>query len=118
MKKEKIIYWISTGLISAAMLMSSFMYLSKNPELLANFKLLGYPEYFIPMLGTAKLLGAISLLNPWFSKLREWAYAGFAFTFIGAIWSHVATSTPFVPALVLLVILGVSYFFNTKTEKV
>lgn len=117
MKKEKIIYWISTGLVAAGMLMSSFMYLSKNPELLENFKQLGFPAFFIPMLGIAKLLGAISLVNPWIEKLKEWAYAGFTFTFIGAIWSHIATNTPFIPALVLLVILAISYFFNGKIEK-
>lgn len=117
MKKDKIIYWLSTGLISAAMLMSSVMYLTKNPELMNNFKQLGYPSFFIPILGTAKLLGAIALVNPWFSKLKEWAYAGFTFTFIGAIWTHVATGTPFIPVIVLLVILGVSYFFNLKLSK-
>jgi DoxX-like family len=117
MKKDKIIYWISTGLLSAAMLMSSFMYLSKNTELMDNFKVFGFPPFFIALLGTAKLLGAIALVNPWFSKLKEWAYAGFVFIFIGAIWTHLATSTPFVPAFVLLVILGVSYFFNSKVSK-
>jgi hypothetical protein len=60
------------------------------------------------------LLGAIALLNPWFPKLREWAYAGFTFTLISAIWAHVATSTPFVAPLVFLILLAVSYYFHQK----
>jgi hypothetical protein len=114
MKKDKIIYWISTGIISAMMLFSAFMYLSKSPELLAGFKILGYPLYFIMLLGTAKLLAAIALVVPGFQKIKEWAYAGLTFTFIGAIWSHFSTETSFVAPLVILVILGISYWFRSR----
>ena len=41
--------------------------------------------------------------------MTEWAYAGFTFTFIGAIWTHVATGTPFIMAVVALGLLMVSY---------
>jgi hypothetical protein len=111
MKRDKIIYWIATGLISAMMLMSSFMYLSKSPEVLNGIKASGYPDYFIPFLGTAKLLAALALVIPVWSKLKEWAYAGLAFVFIGAVWTHISTNTPFAGALVALVVLGISYWF-------
>lgn len=103
MKKNKIIYWSLTGLVAAGFLMSSFMYLGKNPELLNGFKMMGFPEFFIPILGWAKLLGALAVVNPWFPKLKEWAYAGFTFTLIGAVWTHMATGTPFIAPLVFLV---------------
>jgi hypothetical protein len=114
MKKDKIIYWIATGLVSLAMLLSSFMYLSGNPKVDEGLKLLGFPSYMVLFLGLAKLSAAITLVIPKVEKVKEWAYAGLAFIFIGAIWSHLSTSTPFVGALVLLVILGISYWFRGR----
>jgi hypothetical protein len=52
--------------------------------------LLAYPPYMLAVLGTAKILGAIALVVPKFPRLKEWAYAGFVFDLIGAIWSHLA----------------------------
>lgn len=68
MKTNKIIYWTSTSLVSALFLMSGSMYLSKNEEVLKGFEQLGYPLYFVMLLGVAKVLGAIGLLNPWFLR--------------------------------------------------
>lgn len=116
MKRDKILYWTTTGLISLAFLMSSFMYLSKNPELMKGFSQLGFPPVFVTILGTAKLLGALALLNPKMPKMREWAYAGFTFTLIGATWIHIATHTPFVMPIVFLAILGASYYFNKRVN--
>lgn len=117
MKRDKILYWTTTGLISLAFLMSSFMYLSKNPELMKGFSQIGFPPVFVTILGLAKLLGALALLNPKMPKLREWAYAGFTFTLIGAAWIHVATHTPFVMPLVFLALLGASYYFNYRLSR-
>jgi hypothetical protein len=117
MKRDKIIYWVATGLLAAGMGMSAFMYLTKDPELIGAFQTLGFPLYFVSILGVAKLLGAIVLLAPAGTTLKEWAYAGFIFTFIGAIWTHIETSTPFVGPLVFLVVLGVSYFFWVRVRE-
>ncbi|HWZ22609.1 MAG TPA: DoxX family protein [Cytophagaceae bacterium] len=114
MKKDKIIYWIATGLVSLAMLMSAFIYFSGNPQVSEGLKLIGFPGYMVPFLGLAKLLAAIVLVIPNFEKIKEWAYAGLAYIFIGAAWSHISTSTPFVGPLVLLVILGISYWFRGR----
>jgi hypothetical protein len=114
MKRDKIIYWISTGLVAAAMLLSAFMYLTGNPELLRNFQLLDLPLYLVGMLGMAKLLGAVVLVVPVWNQLKEWSYAGFAFVFIGAVWTHVATGTPWIAPLIFLLILAVSYFFRSR----
>lgn len=116
MKRDKIIYWIATGLISAGMLMSAFMYLSQNPELMKSFQQAGYPVYFVLLLGTAKLLGAIALVLPLWSKVKEWAYAGFAFTFLGAVWTHLATGTPWIAPFIALLILTVSYAFRMRAK--
>lgn len=116
MKRDKIIYWVSTGLVSLSFLMASVMYLIQSPELMNSFAALGFPMYFVMILGTAKLLGALAIVNPWVPKLREWAYAGFTFILIGAVWVHIATATPFVAPLVNLLILGVSYFFHGRAR--
>ncbi|MBS1773232.1 MAG: DoxX family protein [Bacteroidetes bacterium] len=114
MKRDKILYWATTGFVSLGFLMSSMMYLTHNPELMKGFSMLGYPVYFVNILGIAKLTGALALLNPWSAKLREWAYAGFTFTLIGAAWTHIATHTPPTAPIVFLVLLGASYFFHQK----
>jgi hypothetical protein len=116
MKRDKIIYWIATGLLAAGMLMSAFMYLTQNPQLMQSFQQAGYPTYFVLILGTAKLLGAFALVLPLWSKVKEWAYAGFAFTFIGAVWTHLATSTPWMAPFVALLILAVSYWFRIRAK--
>ncbi len=114
MKTTKIIYWICTGLISALFLMSAFMYLGKSPQLVQAFTASGIPQFFIPLLGVAKLLGAIAIVNPWFRGLKEWSYAGFTFVLIGATWVHVSTATPFIMPLVFLAVLAVSYLYYRK----
>ena len=116
MKRDKVIYWVSTGLVAAAMLLSAGMYLTGNPELLRNFQLLELPLYFVGLLGMAKLLGAVVLVIPVWDRLKEWSYAGFAFTFIGAVWTHVSTGTPWVVPMAFLAVLAVSYVFRLRVQ--
>lgn len=116
MKRDRIIYWTATGLIAAGMAMSAFMYLSGNPQITDGFRQIGFPPFFITILGVAKLLGAIVLVAPAGSRLKEWAYAGFLFTFIGATWSHLATHTPFMGPLIALALLSVSYVFWNRVN--
>ncbi len=97
--------------------MSGSMYFAGNEEVLNGFKQLGFPLFFVHILGTAKLLGAVALLQPWFPKLKEWAYAGFTFVLIGATWTHLATNTPFVMVIVIAAVLGVSYYLNDQVQK-
>jgi hypothetical protein len=52
---------------------------------------LGYPSYFLVLLGTWKVLGAGALLIPGRPVLKEWAYAGAFFAYTGAIVSHLTT---------------------------
>ena len=115
MKVNKIVYWTSTIIFAGMFLMSAMMYLTKSPELVEGMKFLGFPMFILPLLGTAKLLGAIALLQPKFKTLKEWAYAGFTFNLIGAIWAHVATNTPFTLVAVFFVVLAVSYIFWKRT---
>ena len=116
MKRDKIIYWTATGLVAAGMTMSAFMYLSNNPALMSSFEALGIPKYLVIVLGVAKLFGAIALIAPVWERLKEWAYAGFTFVFLGAIWTHVSTGTAWVAPLIAFLILMVSYGFRFRLK--
>ncbi len=95
MKKINIFYWIFTGIFAAFMLFSAIQSIRNTPESIALVsKHLGYPLYFNPMLGIAKLLGVIALIVPGFPRIREWAYAGFAFDLIAATYSSIAVGDP------------------------
>ena len=117
MKRDKILYWVFTGLVALGFTASSLMYFSKDPQITEGFKFLGYPQYLIPLLGVAKLLGSLALINPWSSPVvKEWAYAGITFMIVGATWSHISTNTPFTMPLVFLGVLALSYIFFTRTK--
>jgi hypothetical protein len=117
MKKNKIIYWASTGIISAMMLFSAFGYFT-NEEMKNGFTHLGFPDYFRIELGAAKAIGALALLIPMIPvKLKEFAYAGFGIVFISAIIAHLASGDAVSMAItpvVMLGILSVSYIYYKK----
>lgn len=88
MKRDKIIYYSATGLLTVMMLMSAGMYFFNNTEIQGMFSAFGYPVYLIYPLGIAKLLGLFALWNPKFKAIKEWAYAGFFFNFTLAFFAH------------------------------
>ena len=90
MKNQKIIYWITTGLI---VLMEGVLpvFTSQTEMAKEGIRHFGYPEYFGNVLVVFKVIGALLLLIPQVPKrVKEWAYAGFAFDFIFAGISHFA----------------------------
>ncbi|MCG1037001.1 DoxX family protein [Polaribacter sargassicola] len=115
MKTTKIIYYLSTGLLSIIMLFSAGMYLFNNEMVSGFFIDLGYPTYIIYPLAIAKILGLIAI---WFIKsksLKEWAYAGFFFDFVLAFAAHfMVKDGGHLSALVAIVLLLVSYFTHKK----
>lgn len=105
-------YWASTSLLAAGMLLAGIQELRHAPEVLEAAHRLGYPDYVLTLLGTAKLLGAPVLLVQRFPHLKEWVYAGFAFDFGGAIVSHTASGDTLVqtlPAIACAALLALSY---------
>ena len=92
MKKTKIIYWIFTGLFAALMLFSAVPDAMVSADAVQFMTFLGYPKYFIPFIGAAKIIGVIAILLPVPPRLKEWAYAGLAFDLIGAIYSAIAAT--------------------------
>ncbi len=106
-KAVNTIYWGTTGLFSAFMLFSAYMYFTM-PEAREGFTKLGFPQWFRVELGTAKALGAIALLAPLPRWLKEWAYAGFFINIVSAMIAHAVSDGPATaggPAPFLLVLL-------------
>lgn len=88
MKTRKIIYRISTALVVAVMTISGTMALTHAAPMMSALAHLGYPPYFVNLLGVGKLAGVGVLLLPGPPRLKEWAYVGFVITIISAAYSH------------------------------
>ncbi len=117
MKKNKIIYWISTGIVVAMMLFIGYGYLTKD-EMKAAFIHLGFPSYFRIELAIAKIIGALVLLIPVVQKeIKDIAYVGFAITFISAFIAHISSGDPVSIAMMPLIFLGIlviSFIYSKK----
>lgn len=127
-KRNKIIYWVSTVWLALGMVSTGLVQLLRveaegaiAPPGVYGIKYLGYPVYFLTLLGVWKLLGAAAVLVPKFPLLKEWAYAGFFFVMTGAVFSHVAMGDPwieFLPSMLLLVLTMVSWHFRPSDRKI
>ncbi len=117
MKKEAIIYWAATGILSLMMLFSAYGYFT-SPDMKAAFVHLGFPDYFRVELGVAKILGVAALLLPMVpATVKNFAYAGFAIIFVSASFAHFSSGDPIsgvITPLVMLGLLAVSYTYSSK----
>jgi hypothetical protein len=120
-KRNKIIYWIATIWLALGMLSTAIVQLIKLKEEVASITQLGYPIYFLTILGIWKILGLVALLIPKFPLLKEWDYAGFFFAMSGAVFSHIASGNSvneIFPSLLLLVLTVVSWYFRPADRKI
>jgi len=83
-------YWICTVLSALTFLSGGIGQLLRWPQTVEGITQLGYPVYFLTILGVWKILGGITVLVPGFPLLKEWAYAGMIFDLTGASASHLA----------------------------
>ena len=120
-KRNKIIYWISTIWLALGMVSTAIVQLMKSREEVDMMTRLGYPIYFLMIIGVWKLFGVIAVLIPKFPILKEWAYAGFFFLMSGAVISHLvvgdAAKELFGPML-LIVLTMVSWYFRLSDRKI
>lgn len=120
-KRNKIIYWIATVWLALGMTSSGIIQLLQVKEEADMMAHLGYPLYFLTILGVWKLLGVITILLPKFPLLKEWAYAGFFFTMTGAVVSHIACgdgAKEFFGPVLLLVLTVASWYFRPASRKI
>jgi uncharacterized membrane protein YphA (DoxX/SURF4 family) len=120
-KRKKIIYWIATGWLALGMISTGIVQLLQVDENIQPILELGYPAYFLIILGLWKILGAIVVLIPRSPLLKEWAYAGFFFAMSGAVFSHLASGSPptdFLPPLLLLTLTLVSWYLRPQERRI
>jgi uncharacterized membrane protein YphA (DoxX/SURF4 family) len=120
----KIIYWIATIWLSLGMVSTGAVQLLQvkgdGPGSVESMTNLGYPVYFVTLLGIGKILGVVALLIPGFPLLKEWAYAGFFFMMTGAVFTHIAADNSMsetFPSLLLLILTAVSWYFRPADRK-
>lgn len=108
---QKFVYWATTVIVSL-MLLGALTYLTGSEQVVSGFAKAGYPQHLRIVLGVAKPAAAIVLLLPGVALLKEWAYAGAAFTWFMAVLAHYSAgdgaqvwSVP----LTLFILLIVSY---------
>ena len=118
-RELRIIYWTATLAFGVPQALSALLCLLDLPAMVPGIAALGYPVYFLKMLATAKLLGIATIVSGRFPVLKEWAYAGFTFEVIAAIFSHWSVSgTASVAALpfAFLLVQLVSYWSWTRID--
>lgn len=119
-KRNKIIYWVATLWLSLGMVSTGIVQLIKMREEVEMIEHLGYPLYFLTILGVWKLLGVVAVLVPRFPVVKEWAYAGFFFSMSGAVFSHWAIgdgAKEFFGPVLLLILTIVSWYFRPEDRK-
>ena len=117
-RRTRILYWIATVLLCLQLGFTAFAQL-RLPQVAEAFTHLGFPGYFRLELALAKLIGIVLLLAPVPARLKEWAYAGFAFTIVSALIAHFAVGDGpeawgFAAATAML--WAHTYFFGRRRE--
>ena len=119
-KKQIIAYWVLTALVLIAESGAGFSMLTRAARPVEGLAALGYPLYFLTILGSFKLAGVVTLALPRLPRLKEWAYAGFAFDFIGAAASHAFNGDgldKIAPPFIILSVLVGSYLLRPAERR-
>jgi len=106
MNTRLIAYWVATGLTAFVFLSGGAGELARPASLMRGMTHLGYPAYFVTILGVWKDLGGVTVLAPRLPRLKEWAYAGMFFDLTGATASHASVGDPVAKIVTPLIILG------------
>jgi hypothetical protein len=120
-KRNKIIYWIATIWLALGMLAGGVQQVVHSKGYSDILVHVGYPLYFMTIIGVWKILGVIVILAPGLRLLKEWAYAGFFFVMSGAIISHLAVGDGIgetYPAGSLLLLTVLSWYFRPANKKI
>ncbi|MEM6320248.1 MAG: DoxX family protein [Bacteroidota bacterium] len=114
MKRDKIVYWVATDLLSLMMTGSATMYILQYEEVARVFTAAGFPTYIIYFLATCKFLGVLAILTKKSRMLKEWAYAGFFFNFCLAFMAHMNSDGALAAPIITMILLFISYFMDKQ----
>lgn len=119
---NRIIYWASTGLLAVGMLGSGLAQVFHAKEMLALVLPLGYPLYFLNIIGSWKILAVLAILLPGRKLLKEWAYAGLFFVMTGALLSHLASGDSSIKGIIgpvmQTIFIILSWYFRPPNRKI
>jgi uncharacterized membrane protein YphA (DoxX/SURF4 family) len=122
MDKRKLLwYWIITAILSFCIFSGGLAQAMQVKGVVQGFKPLGYPNYFISLIGVWKVLGVIAILIPKFKLFKEWAYAGIFFVMSGAVISHIASndvSIKIIAPILLAVFTVLSWYLRPADRKI
>lgn len=107
MTPRLIAYWTATALVAFVFLSGGAADVARPAFAADGMTHLGYPLYFMVILGVWKLLGGAAVLAPGLPRLKEWAYAGMVFDLTGAAASHASVGDPAAKVVAPLVIAGI-----------
>jgi hypothetical protein len=120
-KRNKIIYWVATLWLSLGMISTGIVQIMKTKDEVDLMAGIGFPVYFLTIIGIWKLLGVIAVLVPKFPLVKEWAYAGFFFSMTGAIFCHLSVGdsggADYGGPILLLVLTIVSWYFRPADRR-
>jgi DoxX-like family len=117
-KRDKIIYWISTGLVVFGMVAAAIFYIVKHDMVVENMIHLGYPPYLANILPFTKLLGAILLIFNKNKSLKDWVYSAYFCNCLLATVAHGLAGDGWInPGSITLVLLIISYYYSQKVGK-
>jgi len=120
-KRKTLWYWIFTIILSFCIFSGGLAQAMQVKGVVDGFKPLGYPIYFISLIGVWKMLGIIAILIPGFKLLKEWAYAGIFFVMSGAVISHIASndvSVQIIAPFLLAVFAVLSWYLRPADRKI
>ena len=103
--RRNAIYWLATALLASELVLGGVWDVLRVPQVHVIIDRLGYPSYFLVILGIWKLLGAVAVIVPRFPRLKEWTYAGVVFDLSGALVSNVVSGITDTGTLAYLVLM-------------
>jgi hypothetical protein len=118
-KTTRVLYWTLTIIFALAMFLDGIGGVTQQEAGQEVMRHLGYPLYVLIIFGVAKLLGVIAIVQTKFQAIKEWAYAGFAFNFLGAFASRAFAGDSFgetIFPLIMLAIMFLPYFLWKKYQ--
>ncbi len=119
MTKGKIAYWVSTALLCFFYASGAAMYLAQRPMVEEGFRYFGYPAYLITVLTVAKIAAPLAILSRVSVRLSDLAYTGIFYHLLLALSAHLNVGDGgFVPALIGLALLAVSFLSQNAGRKV
>ena len=121
-KRKLIIYWVATTLMAVGMFGSGLAQIMHAKQMVDIVVPLGYPLYFLYIIGVWKVLGVMAILVPGLKLVKEWAYAGLFFVMTGALISHLASGDDSIKGIIgpfmQTIFIVLSWYFRPANRKI